>query len=241
VTNTVGAVCVRDGESPAAGFARYPRGRVPVWINPPRGYAHRTDDGEDRYNVSPNDPDYPWWDEVLEEHPEFACDSASEPLTAIPMEPRGEQAPKVAVLLNSVGNRCFGFAWGDDPGTAVSSELTVWETRSGPEWETAGRGAEARQLLRVASDSCLRVTASFQVEAGDGTRATYRLDRARVPRTCNDYEARTSQLTARASGRRSTPADHRGGRRAPSSPAGSPCWRRGRSARRATSPRRPGR
>jgi hypothetical protein len=33
VINTVGAICVRDGESPLAGFARYPRGRVPVWTS----------------------------------------------------------------------------------------------------------------------------------------------------------------------------------------------------------------
>src|SRR5665809_59828 len=106
VTNTVGAICVRDGESPQAGFARYPRGRVPVWINPPEGYAHRTDDGGDLYNVNPNDPNYPWWDEVPAEHPEFACDGASEPLTEITMEPKGELSPQVTVLLNSVGNRC---------------------------------------------------------------------------------------------------------------------------------------
>jgi len=188
VTNTAGAMCVRDGESPQAGFARYPRGRVPVWINPPEGYAHRTEDGDDLYYVNPNDPDYPWWDEVLVEHPEFACDGASERLTSIAMEPRHEQSPRVAVLLNSVGNRCFRFEWGQDLGSVLRSDLTVNETHRGPVWQQSGLDdVDARQLLRVASDTCMRVDASLQVADADGTSTTYRLSQARVPDTCNDY------------------------------------------------------
>jgi hypothetical protein len=162
VINTVGAICVRDGESPQAGFARYPRGRVPVWINPPGGYSHRTDDGKDRYNVNPNDPNYPWWDEVLAEHPELACDGASEPLTEVKMLPKGKLSPRVTVLLNSVGNRCFRFDWPENLGTVVRSELSVKESPEGPVWETSGLdNAAARQFLRVASDTCVTVTASL--------------------------------------------------------------------------------
>jgi hypothetical protein len=188
VTNTVGAICVRDGEPPQAGFARYPRGRVPVWINPPDGYPHRTDSGEDLYNVSPNDPDYPWWDEVLAEHPEFGCDSASEPLTEIDLEPAGRLSPQVTVLLNSVGNRCFRFDWPEGLGTVVRSDLTVQETHDGPVWKRSGLDDDdARQFLRVASDSCMRVTASIQLDDPDGTLVTFEVSQVPVRRTCNDY------------------------------------------------------
>ena len=186
VTNTVGAVCVRDGESPQAGFARYPRGRIPVWINPPGEYPHRTSDGGDLYNVNPNDPNYPWWDEVLDEHPELACDGASKPLTEITMEPDDEQSPKVTVLLNSVGNRCFRFDWNENLMTVVRSDLTVQEPHNGPVWEKSGLDKTgARQLLRVASDSCMTVTALLQVKNTDGELTTYQLSRARVRHTCN--------------------------------------------------------
>ena len=188
VTNTVGAVCVRDGESPLAGFARYPRGRVPVWINPPKGYPYRTDDGDDLYNVNPNDPNYPWWDEVLAERPELACADATEPLTKITMEPKDQQAPKITVLLNSVGNRCFRFDWNENLQTVVRSDLTVQEPHNGPVWEKSGLdNAAARQLMRVASDSCMTVTAVLQVKDTDGELTTYQLNQARVRHTCNDY------------------------------------------------------
>lgn len=188
VTNTVGAMCVRDGESPQAGFARYPRGRVPVWINPPEDYPDRTDDGDDLYNVNPNDPDYPWWDEVLAEHPEFACTGASQPLTEITMEPGSQQSPEVTVLLNGVGNRCFRFDWDEGLGTVVSSELTVQETHDGPTWEQSGLDdTDARELLRVASDTCMKVTASLVLKDPAGKLTTYQLSEARVRHTCNDY------------------------------------------------------
>lgn len=187
VTNTVGAVCVRDGEVPLAGFARYPRGRVPVWINPPKEYPHRTDDGGDLYNVNPNDPNYSWWDEVLAEHPELACAGASEPLTEVTMEPKGKRSPAVTVLLNSVGNRCFRFDWPDSLGTVVRSDLTVQETHDGPAWEKSGLdNAPAREFLRVASDSCMTMTASLQLKGTDGKLTTYQLSQAPVPHTCDD-------------------------------------------------------
>ncbi len=188
VTNAFGAVCVRDGEEPQAGFARYPRGRVPVWINPPDDYAHRTDDGRDLYNVNPNDPSYPWWEEVLAEHPELSCDGASEVLTEIEMQPGGAASPQVTVLLNSVGNRCFRFEWPERLGTVLYSDLTVTERHGGPVWERTGADdAVARQLLRVASDDCLRVTASIRVSGADGRVVTYALSEAPVEHTCNDY------------------------------------------------------
>ncbi|MDP2773204.1 MAG: hypothetical protein Q8O61_06570 [Nocardioides sp.] len=188
VTNTAGSVCVRDGEPPLEGFARYPRGRVPVWINPPADYPHRTPDGDDLYYVNPNDPHYPWWDEVLAENPELACIGASRPLTEIRMEPRSRTAPKVTVLLNSVGNRCLRFEWSPDAGAVVSSELTVQERPNGPVWERHGAdAAAARRLLRVASDRCLQVTASLELEDADGTPTTYQLTQARVRNTCNTF------------------------------------------------------
>jgi hypothetical protein len=187
VTNTTGLVCLRDGKPPQAGFARYPRGRVPVWINPPDDYAHRTEDGEDLYNVNPNDPDYPWWDEVLAEHPELACDGASELLTHVDMEPAGAGTPQVVVLLNGVGNRCFRLEWPAALGTVVGWDLAVHERR-GPVWTASGSdGVSARRLLRVASDSCMRVSASIRLSGSDGDVVTFRLDQAKVPDTCNDY------------------------------------------------------
>lgn len=186
VTNTSGAMCIQEGEALPADFARYPRGRVPVWINPPAGYSHRTDDGGDLYNVNPNDPSYPWWDEVLAEHPEFACDGASEPLTDLTMEPKGKLSPKVSVLLNSVGNRCFRFDWDESLLTVMHSDLTVLQTPNGPVWKKSGLDdAAARQLLRVASVSCMKVSASLQVKNADGKLTTYELSKARVHHTCN--------------------------------------------------------
>lgn len=186
VTSTAGAMCVRDGDMPRPGFARYPRGRVPVWINPPDGYAQRTADGEDRYNVNPNDPDYPWWDGVLAEHPEFGCAGASEPLVEVPMGPAGKASPEVVVLLNGVGNRCVRFEWPEDLGSVVRADLAVEETRGGPVWTSSGSGDRAaRELLRVASETCLRVTATLQLKADDGRVRTYRLSQTRVRPTCD--------------------------------------------------------
>jgi hypothetical protein len=160
-------------------------GRVPVWINPPDDYAHRTDDGDDLYNVNPKAPDYPWWDEVVAEHPELSCDGASRPFASIAMEPRDALSPEVTVLLNSAGNRCFRFDWPEAVGAVVSSELTVQEVPDGPVWEAEGLDdAAAQQLLRVASDTCLRVTASLGTRDADGDVATDQLSQARVPRSC---------------------------------------------------------
>jgi hypothetical protein len=187
VTNTTGAICVPDGESPQDGFARYPRGRVPVWINPPSRYAHRTDDGHDLYNVNPNDPNYPWWDEVVAEHPEFTCDDASSPLAELPMEPHRRLAPKVTVVLNSVGNSCYRFDRNKNPGTVVRWDLTVRENDTGSVWEQSGQGSSAaREFLRVASDSCMALTASLQVAEPHGKLTTYRLNRSPVRPTCED-------------------------------------------------------
>ena len=187
VTNTTGAICVRDGESPQAGFARYPRGRVPVWINPPDDYPHRTEDGEDLYNVSPNDPDYPWWDEVLAEHPELACEGASTSLTEIDLEPKGDRSPQVTVLLNGVGNRCLRFDRPQRAGTVVGWDLTVHEGSGGPVWTASGRdGKSAGRLLRVASDTCLTVSASIRLRGADEEVTTYAVTQVRVPHTCDD-------------------------------------------------------
>jgi hypothetical protein len=186
VTNTSGAMCVRDGVSPRAGFARYPRGRVPVWINPPGDYPHRTDDGADLYNVNPNDPRYPWWDEVVDEHPELACEGSTEPLTQVLMAPERTLSPTVTARVNSVGNRCFRFDWPDSLGTVVRSDLTVQESHDGPAWETSGLdNANAREFLRVASDTCVTVTATLELEGTHGNKQTYQLTQARVPHTCH--------------------------------------------------------
>jgi hypothetical protein len=47
--------------------------------------------------------------------------------------------------------------------------------------------ATAREFLRVASDTCMKVTASLQLKDTDGTLTTYQLDETRVRHTCNDY------------------------------------------------------
>lgn len=186
MTNTTGAICVRDGEAPQEGFARYPRGRVPEWINPPDDYPHRTEDGEDLYNVNPNDPDYPWWDEVLAEHPEFSCDDASDRLGEITMEPAGDSAPRVTVLLNGVGNRCFRLDRHQRLGDVVGWELAVHQRRGGPVWTSSGDdGASARQPLRVASDTCLTVSATVRVRGAGGAVESYRLTQAPVPDSCS--------------------------------------------------------
>ena len=101
------------------------------------------------------------------------------------MTPRGKRSPRVAVLLNSVGNRCFRFDWPDAFGTVVRSDLTVEESPEGPVWKGSGADdAAARDFLRVASDTCLRVTASLELRGTTGRTTTYRLDRARVPQSC---------------------------------------------------------
>lgn len=185
-TTRVGAQCVKDGVAPPPGFARYPRGRVPVWINPPASYPHRTEDGRDAYNINPNNVDYPWWDEVVAEHPEFACDDTATPSGEILLRPRGGQAPRVSVLTNSVDNRCFRFDWPGSLGSVESAELAVRE-RGWPEpWSrTATDDASAKELLRVASDTCLRVTATLRLREPDGTLTTYDVENARVPGTCS--------------------------------------------------------
>lgn len=185
-SSRIGSQCVRDGKVPPPGFVRFPRGRVPVWINPPADYPERTPDGHDRYHLNPNDSDYPWWDEVIAEHPELACDDSARRFAEVPLKPGAGQGAQVTVLVNSVENRCFRFDWPSSLGKVLSADLSVREQGWPKPWSRAAADdASARELLRVASDKCLKVTATLRLEQSDGTLLTFRADRVPVPGTCS--------------------------------------------------------
>lgn len=166
-----GSVCLADGERAPDGAARFPRGKVPIWVNPPASYAHRDAEGRDAYYVNPNDPAYPWFDEVLLEHPELACNADDPIVKTLPMRPEpGAGKPSVAVLVreNAVGNRCLSFGpvkSGAPLEPITRASLTV-VGQATPTWTSDS----AVEPLRVATRTCLRINAEVTLE--DGTRAT---------------------------------------------------------------------
>lgn len=159
-----GGDCLADGEQPRAGQARYPRGRVPVWVNPPDSYAHRSPEGGDAYAINPNDPAYPWFDQVLAEHPELACAPSDPVKQTLPLHGAGKTAVAVVIHENAVGNRCLGFG---DPGTGEpvdglsGTRLSVIGQVT-PTWTSTS----ATELLRVATSTCLTIDAEATTEDG---------------------------------------------------------------------------
>ncbi len=175
-----GSYCLAADEKPTPGTARYPRGRVPVWINPPASYPHRTEDGSDRYNRDPNDPDYPWFDEVVAEHPEVACRLGDPVRKVLPLRSEADAgAAPLAVVVreNQVGNRCLSIGStpnGESARGIQAAELRVTSQLSDRVWESASPG----ELLRVATTTCLTITA----RAIDASGVAYTLSDGRFGR-----------------------------------------------------------
>lgn len=173
--DTTAAQCLPNDQRVPEGAARYPRGRVPVWINPPITYRHRTDTGDDAYAVNPNDPNYPWFAEVLAEHPELACRRSDPVRRVLPLvgpqssagaDPAIGSRVSLEVRVNSVGNRCLWFTGPDytAPPSGLHDALIRVRAHGGLEWTSRS----VRAGLRVGTGGCLRIDARIADADGLG-------------------------------------------------------------------------
>lgn len=160
-----GSGCVKDGAPVAEGFARYPRGRVPQWINPPSSYEHIDAEGHDAYNIDPNTQGYPYWDEVLAEHPELTC-TAQDPIQeTLVFEGSGRpaDAPRLVIRHNSLGNRCVRV---ESPAGIANATVSL---RNEPktDWTLSVTApGEADDFLRVATLTCLTISGTATTASG---------------------------------------------------------------------------